>query len=93
MGAGAGDRSVRRDDGETRYDDIVVLGGDAALCEQVFGRLADGGVFNLVLDQPLERPVAVDIGRMHYDHLSVIGTVTPIRLLICLPPINPYARN
>ena len=63
------------DDGETRYDDIVVLGGDAALCERVFGRLADGGVFNLVLDQPLDRPVAVDIGRMHYDHLSVIGTV------------------
>ena len=64
------------DDGETLYDDIVVLGGDAMLCEQVFGRLAKGGVFNLVLDQPLDRPVAVDIGRMHYDHLSVIGTVT-----------------
>ena len=63
------------DDGATPYDDIVVLGGDAALCEQVFGRLANGGVFNLVLDQPLDRPTAVDIGRMHYDHLSVIGTV------------------
>ncbi len=64
------------DDGATAYDDIVVLGGDAALCEQVFPRLANGGVFNLVLDQPLDRPVAVDIGRMHYDHLAVVGTAT-----------------
>ena len=64
------------DDGATQYDDIVVLGGDAALCEQVFGRLANGGIFNLVLGQPLDRPAAVDIGRMHYDHLSVIGTST-----------------
>ncbi len=62
------------DDGSARYDDIVVLQGDAGLCEQVFGRLANGGMFNLVLGQPLERPVSVDIGRMHYDHLFVVGT-------------------
>ena len=35
----------------------------------VFGRLANGGIFNVVLDQPFDRPVSVDIGRMHYDHL------------------------
>jgi hypothetical protein len=64
------------DDGATPYDDIVVLGGDAALCEQAFGRLANGGVFNVVQGQPFDRPVAVDIGRMHYDHLSVVGTTT-----------------
>jgi len=62
------------DDGSTRYDDIVVLGGDAALCERVFARLANGAIFNLVLDKALDRPVAVDIGRMHYDHLLVAGT-------------------
>jgi threonine dehydrogenase-like Zn-dependent dehydrogenase len=62
------------DDGSARYDDIVVLGGDADLCERVFGRLANGGMFNLVLGQPLDRPVSVDIGRMHYDHLYVVGT-------------------
>lgn len=64
------------DDGATKYDDIVVLGHDAALCERVFPRLANGAIFNVVLDQPLLRPVAVDIGRMHYDHLLVIGTDT-----------------
>jgi hypothetical protein len=64
---------VEGDDGSTRYNDIVVLGGDTELCERVFGRLANGGVFNLVLGKPLDRPVAVDIGRIHYDHLLVVG--------------------
>ncbi len=64
------------DDGATRYDDIVVLGHDAAQCERAFPRLANGAIFNIVLDQPLERAVAVDIGRMHYDHLLVVGTDT-----------------
>lgn len=70
----AGIEVVAGDDGSTRYDDIVVLQGDADLCEQVFGRLANGGMFNLVLGSPLSRSVAVDIGRMHYDHLYVVGT-------------------
>ncbi|GIK71679.1 MAG: hypothetical protein BroJett021_06670 [Chloroflexota bacterium] len=61
------------DDGATKYDDIVVLGHDADLCERVFPRLANGAIFNIVLDQPLPRAVAVDIGRMHYDHLLVVG--------------------
>jgi threonine dehydrogenase-like Zn-dependent dehydrogenase len=64
------------DDGATKYDDIVVLGHDAALCERAFPQLANGAIFNIVLDQPLPRAVAVDIGRMHYDHLLVVGTDT-----------------
>jgi hypothetical protein len=44
------------------------------LIERTFGRLANGGVFNVVIDQPLPRNVSVDIGRMHYDHLLVVGT-------------------
>jgi threonine dehydrogenase-like Zn-dependent dehydrogenase len=62
------------DDGATRYDDIVALGHDPDLIERTFGRLANGGVFNVVIDQPLPRNVSVDIGRMHYDHLLVVGT-------------------
>jgi threonine dehydrogenase-like Zn-dependent dehydrogenase len=72
--ASAGVSVQEGDDGATQYDDIVVLGHDAALCERVFPRLAKGAIFNLVLDQPLDHPVAVDIGRMHYDHLLVAGT-------------------
>lgn len=64
------------DDGVTRYDDIVVLGADAGQCERAFPRMANGAILNIVLDRPLERTVAVDIGRMHYDHLLVVGTDT-----------------
>ena len=67
---------VEGDDGTTRYDDIVVLQGDVELAERGFGRLANGGIFNVVLGLPFARPVSVDIGRMHYDHLFVVGTDT-----------------
>jgi threonine dehydrogenase-like Zn-dependent dehydrogenase len=73
-GTQTGVEVVDGDDGATRYNDIVVLQGDVALCERVFSRLANGGIFNLVLGQPLDRLVSVDIGRMHYDHLLVVGT-------------------
>lgn len=70
----AGVAVVEGDDGASRYDDIVILGHDVELMERAFGRLAHGGIFNVVLDQPLPRHVSVDIGRMHYDHLLVVGT-------------------
>jgi threonine dehydrogenase-like Zn-dependent dehydrogenase len=38
--------------------------------------MANGAILNLVLDCPLDRTVAVDIGRMHYDHLLLVGTDT-----------------
>jgi L-sorbose 1-phosphate reductase len=70
----AGVEVTQGDDGTTRYDDIVVLQGDVELCERVFSRMANGAIFNLVLGKPLARMVSVDIGRMHYDHLLVVGT-------------------
>ncbi len=67
---------IEGDDGTTRYDDIVILQGDVELAERAFARLANGGMFNVVLGQPFARQVSVDIGRMHYDHLFVVGTDT-----------------
>ena len=67
---------VEGDDGTTRYDDIVILQGDVELAERVFARLANGGMFNVVLGQLFDRQVSVDIGRMHYDHLFIVGTDT-----------------
>src|SRR5690606_22464030 len=74
--ASAGVEVQDGDDGSTRYNDIVVLGGDAELCERVFPRRSNGAIFILVLAKPLARPGAVDIGRMHYDNLLVAGTDT-----------------
>ena len=66
--------SVVEDDGERKYDDIVVLGNDPDLIETAFARLAKGGLFNVVTEEDVLRRVQLDIGRMHYDDLGVIGT-------------------
>ncbi len=66
--------AVLEDDGERQYDDIVVLGNDPELMERAFARLAKGGIFNVVSADPAPRRVKLDIGRLHYDYLGIIGT-------------------
>ena len=83
---GAGIEIGQADD-EACYDDIVVLGADEELIERASPRLAKGGILNLVAGALLTRPVQVDVGRLHYDHLAIVGTggvdlsaaYTPIR--------------
>ena len=86
----AGDAGVTvgdADQGERMYDDIVVLSNDPDLIERAFKRLANGGTFAIVTDKPIERRVQLDIGRIHYDNLALMGTTsseigaayTPIR--------------
>jgi threonine dehydrogenase-like Zn-dependent dehydrogenase len=57
------------------FDDIVLLGPRSA---QVVSRAADAlafrGVLNLVADQPLDGPVELDIGRLHYHYTAFVGT-------------------
>ena len=64
------------DDPATRYDDIVLLSHDATLAEALFARLANWGVFAVVTAGAFERPASLDIGRMHYDHLLLVGTAS-----------------
>ncbi|MEZ4582005.1 MAG: alcohol dehydrogenase catalytic domain-containing protein [Caldilineaceae bacterium] len=73
--AGAG-VDVIEDDGAMQFDDIVILGHDPDLIERAFARLAKGGIFNVVTATPVPRPVSLDIGRMHYDHLMTVGTTS-----------------
>lgn len=65
--------AVIEDDGERQYDDVVVLSSDADLLERTFTRLAKGGLFNVVTGDDVPRRVALDIGRMHYDDLGIVG--------------------
>lgn len=67
---------VQADDGTAQYDDIVVLSNDPELIERAFPRLAHSGTFAVVTDQPVERWVQLDIGRIHYDRLQLLGTDT-----------------
>jgi D-arabinose 1-dehydrogenase-like Zn-dependent alcohol dehydrogenase len=77
---------ISNSDGQT-FDDIVVMSNDPDLIERAFGRLAKGGVFNVVTREPVSRRVQLDIGRLHYDNLAVVGAAnddlsaayTPIR--------------
>lgn len=64
------------DDGERMYDDIVVLSNDPELIERAFTRLANGGTFAVVSSEPISRMTQLDIGRIHYDHLALMGTTS-----------------
>ena len=61
-------------EGNTQYDDVVALRVDAELVERALTRLASGGVLNIATDVPLKRTVEVDVGRLHYNHIAIVGT-------------------
>ncbi len=57
------------------FDDIVYFGADPDLIESLQDRLATRGVIDVVLGGAhVGRPVAVDVGRIHYDLLRWVGT-------------------
>lgn len=67
--------AVMEDDGTRQYDDIVVLDNDPELIERTFARLAKGGLFNVVTGEEVPRCVQLDIGRIHYDELGIVGAI------------------
>ena len=57
------------------FDDIVYFGADADLIERLQALLAPRGVIDIVLGGGrIGRPVAVDVGRVHYDLTRWVGT-------------------
>ncbi len=54
-------------------DDIVLLGADAELIEKVSPWLNHFGVVAILADEPLDRPVNVDVGRVHYNRWLYVG--------------------
>jgi len=57
----------------TPVDDIVLLGADPDVIEAVSPHLADHGVVAIIADTPMPRPVAVDVGRVHYNRWVYVG--------------------
>lgn len=56
-------------------DDVVYFGAGADRVEQLQALLAPGGVIDIVLGgERIGRPVAVDVGRVHYDLTRWVGT-------------------
>jgi threonine dehydrogenase-like Zn-dependent dehydrogenase len=58
-----------------QFDDVVLLGPRSAqIVSRAVDALAYRGVLNLVADEPLDGPVEVDIGRLHYHYTAFVGT-------------------
>src|SRR5206468_6190217 len=59
------------------FDDIVMLAPrSAALVARAADALDFRGVLNLVADEPLDGPVDIDIGRLHYHYTAYVGTTS-----------------
>ena len=54
-------------------DDIIVLGPTAEIVETASPRLAPHGILAMMSQTPLERPVSLDVGRVHYDRWAYVG--------------------
>lgn len=54
-------------------DDIVVLGADPDVIEQVSPHLEQFGVLAILADAPMARKVNVDVGRIHYHRWVYVG--------------------
>ncbi len=55
------------------FDDIIVLDPDAERLEAAGRVVSTAGVIAMIGEQPLARPVAVDVGRIHYDYVVYLG--------------------
>ncbi|NOX61668.1 MAG: alcohol dehydrogenase catalytic domain-containing protein [Chloroflexi bacterium] len=70
-------------------DDIILLGANRTLVERVSPFLSYFGILALLMDEPLDGKVNVDVGRVHYNRWLYVGarsaeiadayTETPVR--------------
>ena len=59
-------------------DDVILLGpAPADLIAAAAGLLKWRGILNLVTDQPLPEASPVDVGRLHYDYITYVGSPGP----------------
>jgi threonine dehydrogenase-like Zn-dependent dehydrogenase len=67
--------AARSIEGLGQFDDVIMLGPRAAAdVSRAADAMAFRGLLNLVADQPLDGPVDIDIGRLHYHYTAYVGT-------------------
>ena len=60
---------------DASYDDIVYFGSSCETVEALFPKLANHGLFNIVLcGGRLGRPIVCPVGRVHYSGIRIVGT-------------------
>lgn len=60
------------------FDDVIILGSNAAIVEAISEHLNKHGVLGIISNKPMDRPVKVDIGRVHYRNYAYLGTSTGV---------------
>ncbi|HET6384132.1 MAG TPA: alcohol dehydrogenase catalytic domain-containing protein [Armatimonadota bacterium] len=61
--------------GGAGFDDVIALGTpDPDLFERVARLIAKDGVMAVLSEKPLSRPVSIDVGRIHYENITYIGS-------------------
>ena len=56
------------------FDDVIIFGEPpAGLVEAIAPHLARYGVLCIMAQQPLSRPLTIDVGRVHYDGIAYVG--------------------
>jgi len=64
-------RHLTGDDG---FDDIVILGAPSPdQLTRIASALGRRGILNLVCDQLMDKPVLIDVGRIHYEQQLYVG--------------------
>ncbi len=63
--------------GLTPFDDIILLNPDPEIIEAASPYLNNFGIVALMAEQPLSRPVKVDMGRIHYNRWTYVGGPGP----------------
>ena len=84
---GEGAKAALAAAGVEAFDDLVLLGADAATYEAFEPLVGRGGVINLVGDGALAERAQVDVGRLHYDNLSLTGTPGPV-IAVAYEPVR-----
>jgi threonine dehydrogenase-like Zn-dependent dehydrogenase len=63
------------DDAEGPFDDVITLGiRSAATLGRAADALAFRGAMVIVGDEPVDGPVEIDVGRIHYHYTAYLGT-------------------
>jgi len=76
-GAAYADLRAAETDG-AGFDDVVLLGPRSAQAVGEAARMvARRGTFNVVGSDPLDGPVQIDVGRIHYDYVAYLGNPGP----------------
>jgi len=58
------------------FDDIIILGAHADRIERSAQLLGKHGIISIIASKPLAGPVKLDIGKVHYQNHSYLGTTS-----------------